>query len=158
LGNGQAIQELTFVANTGVGAEEVFAVQALAATRDPRFVDLFRYRLANAVHVETRLAAAKGLGLLGLMEGFDLALQALKPSVPRKYESSDGPEQQQLRTWLLESSALGAMGREDALSGLAGLMSMSKDPRVQVSVAEAILRILQANDSSALQAASPFGK
>ncbi len=158
LDNRQAIQELTFMANTGVGAEEVFAVQALATTRNPRFVELFRYKLGSAVHIETRLAAAKGLGMLGLMDGFEFALQALHPSVPRKYESGDGPGQQQLRTWLLASSALGAMGRAEALSGLADLMAASKDPRVQVSTAQAILQILQANDSRATDAASLFGK
>ncbi len=158
LENKQAIQELTFMANTGVGAEEVFAVQALSTSRSPRFIELFRYKLVNAVHIETRLAAAKGLGMLGLMDGFGLALRALKPGVARKYESSDGPEQQQLRTWLMASSALGAMGNEGALPGLMVLMESSKDPRVQVSAAQAILQILQAHHSSASDVASLFKK
>ncbi len=156
LGNRQATQELAFMANTGVGAEEVFAVQALAQVGSPHFVDLFQYKLANSVHIETRLAAAKGLGLLGLMDGFDLALQALRPGAARKYESSDSPQEQQLRRWLLATSALGIMGQEAALSDLAHLMKASHDPRVQVSTAQAILQILKSLESSATNAAVLF--
>ena len=65
------------MANAGVGAVETFAVQALSGTGDPAYVETFRYRLGNALHTETRLAAAAALGRLGSDDGFDFALRSL---------------------------------------------------------------------------------
>jgi len=79
LGNEQARKQLAFTANSGRGWEEVFALTALAATEDPQYADLFRYKLENGDFQETRLAAARGLGELQVRKGLDLALaEALK--------------------------------------------------------------------------------
>lgn len=43
LGNPEARGELTFMANTGIGSEEVFAINALAATGDLLYRDTFLY-------------------------------------------------------------------------------------------------------------------
>ena len=153
LGNREAKQELTFMTAAGVGSEEVFALNALAGTRDRAYLDTFRYKLETALHLETRLAAARGLGVLGVDEGFDLALRALRDSRSTIDDPRDPPAGQMLRRRQLAAAALGAIGRTEALPALAKLMEDSADPRVQVSAAKAILEIVQANRREAL----PFG-
>ena len=153
LGNAEASQELAFMANTGVGSEEVFALNALAATGNPVYQDTFRYKLATAPHIETRLAAARGLGLLGSTEGFEIALGALRPRGPLLKDARDPPQGQILRRRQLAAAALGAMGQADALPALSEMLEESGDPRVQVSAARAILDILETNRPRALPAA-----
>ena len=178
LGNREARQELTFMTGAGVGSDEVFAVSALAATGDPVYLETFRYKLATATHLETRLAAARGLGLLHSDEGFGIAMGALRqdqlrrddPQARRDRQTSrprvrradqggrvwEGPsgsvetEGQMLRTRQLAAAALGAIGRADALPALATLLDDSRDPRVQVSAARAILDIVDADRKKAL--------
>jgi HEAT repeat protein len=150
LGNAEAKQELTFQANSGVGGEETLAVCALAGTRDRRYIDTYRYKLVNGVHLETRLAAARGLGLLGGDDGFEIAMKAIG-SNSRRIRDRDDPEASQiLRARQLGASALGAIGRMDALAKLASLLRDSRDPRVQVSFARAILDILASRRARAL--------
>jgi len=150
LGNAEAAQELTFLANSGVGTEEVFAIGALATTGDPRYVDTYRYKLATAVHVETKLAATRALGLLGHDDGFAPALRSLDRRRVRRHEPADTPGRQLLRVRQLACAALGAIGREDALPALAGLLEETDDPRVQVSAAGAMLHILARRDVAPL--------
>ena len=145
LGNREACQELTFMSNAGVGSDEVFAVNALAATRDRRFIETFRYKLATAPHLETRLAAGRALGLCGYDEGFEIALRALRIDRPRDNSVDDPPAGQVLRARQLSAAALGAIGRIEALKPLAKRMEETPDPRVQVSAAKAILDILARN-------------
>ena len=160
LGNPEARQELTFMANTGVGSEEVFAINALAATGDSLYRDTFLYKLGTATHLETRLAAAHGLGLLGWDEGFQVALRALRPRRPRIWDPNDPPEDQILRVRLLAIGALGAIGRTDALAELERLLpkpwntERGRDPRIQLAAARAILEILKANRESVLPSAT----
>ncbi len=153
LGNREAKQELTFMTAAGVGSEEVFALNALTGTGDRTYLDTFRYKLETALHLETRLAAARGLGVLGAEEGFDLALRALGENRPTIDDPRDPPAGQVLRKRQLAAAALGAIGRTEALPALEELMDDSDDPRVQVSAAKAILEIVQANRREAL----PFG-
>ena len=143
------------MANTGVGSEEVFALNALATAGNPVYQNTFRYKLATAPHIETRLAAARGLGLLGSTEGFEIALRALRRKGPLLEDDRDPPEGQILRRRQLAAAALGAMGQTDALPGLAEMLEESGDPRVQVSAARAILDILETNRPRALPAALP---
>jgi len=144
LGVPEARQELSFMANAGVGAEETFAVQALAAAEDAGCGDTLRYKLSTAPHLETKLAAAHGLGRLGSDDGFTLALEALRSRRPVREDPADPPEAQVLRVRQMGASALGAIGRSDALSEL-GRVLEEDDPRLQVSAARAILQILQAD-------------
>jgi HEAT repeat protein len=142
LGNRDAKQELAFMTNAGIGAEEVFAVSALAASGDPTYVETFRYKLANAAHLETRLAAARGLGLLRSDEGLETAIQGLRMTKPPNHDPEDPIEGQLLRTRQLAAAALGAIGRPEVIPRLASLLERNRDPRVQVSAARAILDIL----------------
>lgn len=158
LGNREARQELTFMTNAGIGPEEVFAIAALAATRDPVYAQAFRYKLATATHIETRLAAARGLGLLGLDEGYDVALRALRFVRPVRRSANDSREGQALRARQMAASALSAIGRVDALPALARLLDRSRDPRVQVSAARAILEILAVDRSDALPFEADTGR
>ena len=150
LGVSEAKQELTFMTKSGVGSEEFFAIQALAATCDPAHLDTFRYKLATATHVETRLAAAYGLGMLGSDEGLGVAMSALTIEKPTNDDPNDQPEMQVLRVRQLAAAALGAVGRVDALPALSTLLEDRRDPRLQVSAARAILEILEANQEEAL--------
>lgn len=150
LGNREAKQELTFMANAGVGSEEVFAIHALSGTGDPVYVDTFRYKLATGTHVETRLAAAGGLGRLGSDEGFTVARRALTIDRAVHDDLEDPAAGQIMRIRQLAAHALGAMGRLDALPALERLMEDAADPRVQVSAARAVLEILEADHQKGL--------
>ncbi len=150
LGNPEAKQELAFMANTGVGAEEVFALNALATTGDRIYLDTFRYKLGTASHLETRLAAARGLGRLGVDDGATLALRALAIREAPIADPDDPPEGQLLRIRLLALSALAAIDRVDVVPELVDVLEESKDPRIEVSAARAILCILAADRERAL--------
>ncbi len=152
-GNREARQELAFMTNAGIGSEEVFAIGALAQTGDPVYLETFRYKLATATHLETRLAAARGLGRLGSDEGFETALKALRTRKPLINDPNDPPAGQILRVRQMAAAALGVIGRSEALPALGELMEDPADPRVQVSAARAILEILEADRERAL----PFG-
>jgi len=141
LGNAEAKQELVFLANSGVGADELFAVSALADTCDPHLADAYGYKLENAEHVETRLAAARALGLLGNATGFQSALSALRSPKATSTDPADPAPAQELRIQQLAAGALGAMRQPRALGDLRRVMDGSVDPRVQVSAAKAIVNI-----------------
>ncbi len=155
LGNEEARQELSFMANAGVGSEEVFALNALAATRNPLCQDMFLYKLGSAAHLETKLAAARGLGRLGSDDGFNVALAALHVNRARTGDPDDPPEARVLRVKQLAAAALGTIKKVDALPALKNMLDGEPDPRVQVSAARAILEILGANREVALPFPSP---
>lgn len=157
LGNREARQELTFMTGAGVGSDEVFAINALAATGDPAYAETFHYKLATATHLETRLAAARGLGLLHSDDGFAVALGGLRRDRPMRSDPQDPAEGRILRTQQLAAAALGAIGRTDALPALTEVMEKSDDPRVQVSAARAILDILDAERTKAFPLAGGRG-
>lgn len=153
-GTPEAKQELVFMTNAGVGSEEVFAINALAETGDRIYEDTFRYKLATASHLETRLAAARALGRFGSDEGLGAALEALESRRRLMGDRNDPPEGQVLRARQMAAAALGGIGSTEALPALARMMEDSADPRIQVSAAKAILEILSAHRSEGL----PFGK
>jgi len=146
LGNQDARQELTFMTSCGVGSDEVFAIHALAQTGDSTYADTFRYKLQTADHLETRLAAARGLGMLGSGEGLSAAMDALRVDQPTIDDPKDPVVEQILRRKQLAAAALGAIGRAEALPLLADRLAETSDPRLQVSAAQAILRILGSRD------------
>jgi len=150
LGNPEAIQELVFMSNSGVGSEEVFAIRALSASGDRRYEETYRYKLANAMHAETRLAAAEALGSLGDPSGYEMALGELAGRSALVVDVKDPPAGQRLRRVQLAASALGAIGRTEALPDLRELLESSRDPRVQVSAAGAMVAILEAERSRGL--------
>ncbi len=153
LGNPEAKQELAFMTNTGVGSEEVFAINALVATGDPVYRDTFLYKLETAAHLETKLAAAKGLGRHGSDAGYRLAIRALRMRRTPLNDPNDPPADQALRVKVLAAAALGEIGIEDALTTLDAMLDKEHDPRLQVAAACAMLQILTATRDSAF----PFG-
>jgi HEAT repeat protein len=142
LSNREARQELTFMANAGVGSEEVFAINALIATGDPVYRDTFLYKLDTAEHIETRLASARGLGMLGSSIGYDVVIKSLERDLSIRDEPNDSPDAQALRVRLLALGALGAIGREEGLPYCVRLMSDPSDPRIQLAAAKGALEIL----------------
>jgi HEAT repeat protein len=142
LGNQQAVQQLTFVANSGNGPQEVFALNALAMTRDPKLRKTFEYKLAKGMYLETRLAAARGLGEVGSAEGLEVALEGIRFDKPKPGLENDPPENQLMRVRQMAAAALGAIGDPAALAPLAERLEDNSDPRVQVAAARAILRII----------------
>ena len=153
LGNPEACRELRFMANAGVGAVEVFAINALAATRDQAFVETYQYKLATAPHIETRLAAARALGMLGIDDGYETAVIALGGRIKPLEDVKDPVADQRLRITLLAISALGEIGREEAVALLERQMIESKDPRVQTAAAGVLGQLLERMREEAL----PFG-
>jgi len=145
LGVADARQELVFMTEAGVGSEEVFALSALAATRNPIYTDTFRHKMNQETHLETRLAAARGLAMLGLDDGFELAFDALQRHLPPEPDSGESQADRLLRVRLMAAVALGAVGRAQALPALAVVMRESPDPRVQVASARAIVEITNEN-------------
>ena len=145
LGNPEAKRELIYMTRSGVGSEEVFAINALALTGDPTYRDTFRYTLATAAHLETRLSSARALGRLGSDDGFTVALRALQTKRVLVKDANDPPPEQILRAVQMAAAALGAIGRIDAIRPLLERMDDPADPRVQVSAARAVLEILKAD-------------
>jgi len=143
LGDKRARQHLTIVAHDGLGFRQTFALMALARLRDRAYLDLFRYRLAEGPHPETRLAAAYGLGLLGYDDGLELASRLLDFNSPDPNLDDDPPEQQIMRIRSLAALALGAIGDKSVLGKLKRRMEAQDDPRVQIAAARAILAILK---------------
>ncbi|MGB0716064.1 MAG: HEAT repeat domain-containing protein, partial [Phycisphaerae bacterium] len=152
-GNPEAQQELVFMTNSGVGSEEVFALQALGAARATECNDTFRYKLANAVHMETKLAAAWALGRTGSKEGVSLAKRALMNPTVRENDMKDPIADQVARVRIMAATALGAMGDPSTLKVLASVMSDDADPRLVQAAARAIVEILRPLDRVGL----PFG-
>ena len=153
LGNREAVQQMTFVANSGNGPQEVFALNALAATGDPDLRSTFEYKLTEGAYLETRLAAARGLGELGSGDGLKVALEGIRFNRPQPGLENDPPENQVMRVRQLAAVALGAIGDPAGLVPLAERLEDNSDPRVQVAAARAILRIINQIERKSL----PFG-
>jgi len=158
LGNPESRQQLVFLANSGVGSEEVFAINALAELQEKIYYDIFLYKLDSASHLETKLAAARGLGLLGMTEGFAVALDAIDFNRPVPRDNLDTPADQILRTRQLAAAALGAIGEPAALPELNKSMISNEDARLQVSAAKAILEILAHDHTGDVLFATPAGQ
>jgi HEAT repeat protein len=144
LGNREAQQQLTFYANSGTGYKEAFALNALSQTHARRFLDTYRYRLRHTDFLETRLSAARGLGLLGTREGYPVAVEALNFNSPRRDLADDPAENQVRRIRQLAALALGAIGDPRALPALDRALMLCDDPNVQVAIGKAILEIVEA--------------
>ncbi len=149
LRNAEAIQQLTFSANSGDGLRRVQALNALAELDSKPLLKTFHYKLTEGEFIEVRLAAARGLGRLGNAQGFNLAMEALEFNHPDRSVPDDPPREQIMRVRQLAARAVGAIGDERALSALRRCMEDPVDPRIQLAAADAILEIAgpPANDS-----------
>jgi HEAT repeat protein len=141
LGNKEAVQHMTFVANSGNGPEEVFALNALALIGDDSLKKTFEYKLEEGLYQETRLAAARALGELGSGAGLEVALEGIRFDDPDRGLENDPPENQLMRVRQMAAVALGAIGDPAALVPLAQRLEDNTDARVQIACAKAILRI-----------------
>ena len=142
LGSGEAIQQLTFAVNSGTGGERLAALIALADLGRPELANTFRYKLRTGEYIEEKLAAARGLGLLGSREGLEVALGAAGFDSPRRDVGHDPPAEQIARVRQLAATALGAIRDRRALPVLRQRLYDASYPHVQVAAADAILQIL----------------
>jgi len=151
LGDRDAIDRFFMYAFGGAGYKQPFSLIALARvakdTKDTtlrlRIEQALFSQLNNAPYLESRLAAARGLGMLGYSEGYSLALKSLNWNSPKKDLPDDPPENQVMRMRSMAARALGEIGNEAALEPLRKRMETPDDPRVQLEAARAILAILK---------------
>jgi HEAT repeat protein len=143
LGAAEARSALYAHAYGGIGVQETFALMALAGTREPKLRGLFEQKLHSGLHVETRLAAARGLGVLGSSAGFDLAFRSLDYRADADSEN-DPAENRTMRVRQMAALTLGAIGDLRALPKLEKMMNESNDPRLQIAAAKAILELVGA--------------
>ncbi|NOT01628.1 MAG: hypothetical protein HOP29_13480 [Phycisphaerales bacterium] len=142
LGNEEAVQQLVFWSNSGLGPVRVRALNALARLRRPSLAATFQYSLESGEYLEVRLAAAAALGRLGRNDGFALAAAALTFNEPRPRVPGDPPAEQIMRVRQLAAVALGAIGDRHALGALRRTLESNSDPRVQLAAADAVLEIV----------------
>jgi HEAT repeat protein len=144
LGNEKAVQQLVYSAHSGFSDRQTFALLELALLAEPKCESLFRYRLEEGPHAETRLVAARGLGRLGQPDGLRLALELLRfdqPDPSPEVVKVDPPQQQIGRVRTMAALALGDIGDESALGALAQVMRTDA-PEVRVAAAKAIVEIV----------------
>jgi HEAT repeat protein len=142
LGNPEAVQQLTFAASSGLAASRVAAIDTLANLEKPELVGTFQYKFKSGEYIEIRLAAARGLGKLGVADGFDFALRSLEFNRPMSGVPQDTPQSQIARVRQAAALALGAIRDRRALPALRKQLNDSFDPRVQLAAADAILDII----------------
>jgi HEAT repeat protein len=145
LGNEEARQQLVFLAHSGLGAREAFAITALGHTGDAQFAEMYAYKLKTAQHWETKLAAARALGRLGRRDGYAMAAKCVtfnRPDRRAEVVADDSLELQIVRIRSMAALALGDIGDQRALPPLADAIDHPYDPRVELAAALAILKIL----------------
>jgi HEAT repeat protein len=125
LGNQQGLANLAASAVSAYPDDQMIAFLALAEPRDTRVIEHVRAGLV-ADYEETRLVAARAVGMLGSDEGYTIAANGL--------ESVDA------RKRMLGALALGAIGRKDAIDLLMPLLK-DNDADVRVAAAAGILQI-----------------
>lgn len=142
LGDADAIGRFIHDAYGGLGFRQPFALLTLGHAQGAEVISALRTRLNGAPYIEAKLAAARGLGMHGYDDGFELAVKALRWNSPEDDLPEDPPENQIRRVRTMAAMALGEIGRGDALGALDRLMTQSRDPEVQLAAATAILMIL----------------
>ncbi len=142
LGDAYAVSRFIHDAHGGLGFKQPFALLTLGRAQGEQVLPTLRSRLRSAPYLEARLAAARGLGMQGQEDGYDLAISSLRWSSPVQGVADDPPENQIMRVRSMAALALGDIGNREALGSLAHLMQNERDPRVQLAAATAILMIL----------------
>jgi HEAT repeat protein len=77
MGDEDAINQFMRDSFGGLGFRQPFALLTLGKVADDRVVPVLEGRLRHAEYVEARLAAARGLGMHGYDDGYDLAIDSL---------------------------------------------------------------------------------
>jgi HEAT repeat protein len=152
LGDTQAVSRLIHDAYGGLAFKQPFSLLALGKVKDDRVVPALRTRLAGAQYLEAKLAAARSLGMQGLADGYNLALQSLNWNQPRSDLPDDSPLNQIMRVRMMAAMALGDIGKREALGPLTQTMKNPDDERIQVAAATSILMILNAEDAKPVAA------
>ncbi len=142
MGDKDAVDQFLFHAYGAQGYKMPFALMTLGKLDDPRVVGALQNRLERAPYLEAKLAAARSLGRHGYDDGFDLCLKTLHWNQPEKGVLDDPPYNQVMRKRSMAATALGDIGQPGALGPLKEQMEKSRDPRVQLACAAAILKIL----------------
>jgi HEAT repeat protein len=142
LGDRDAISQFLQYAIAGQSFRQPYALITLAYIKDERVAPALRTRLESSPYLESRLAAARSLGVLGYADGYDLALASLNWKDAQPNLRDDPPEVQIMRVRSMAAMALGEIGDRRALDALAKRMQTPDDPRVQLAAATAILMIL----------------
>lgn len=150
LGSAEAVKQLIFYANGAIGDQQAFALIALGRIGDPQCLETLQYGLAKAPHLESRLAAARALGMMGRDDGYRLALWALTWNQPDPKLTDDPPANQVMRKRTMACFALGAIGKVEALEPLRQRMEDPSDARVQLAASAAVLRILKSREAAGL--------
>lgn len=125
LGNIRGLEDLVAFSISGYPDDQMIALQAIAETGDQRVIQHLRGQL-DGDYVEVCLAAARGLGMIGSDEGWNVAVPAAHSKDPRQRS--------------LAALAMGAIGRSDLQPYLKELLADS-EPAVRVSAATAILQL-----------------
>lgn len=141
LGSSEAESTLAGDCFGGAGAQETLGVLALGGLAKKKHRGVFIDRLAKAEHLETRLAAARALGMIGDRSGYDLAVESLDFE-PRDDDDDDPAWNRRIRVREMAALALGDIGDRRALPKLSEMLESASDPRLQIAAAKAILQIL----------------
>lgn len=151
LGEEKAVEQLVSYTFRGNAMRQALALLALAKCGGPRAEEILLYRLGAADYREVRLAAAEGLGRLGRSEGLQVALDSLQhPRPDPNAPPEDTWGNQVLRLELMAASALGHIGRREALPALWEWLQAAADYRPDsagVAAAAAVIRIVRGQEA-----------
>lgn len=125
LGNEDARNKLVTGTLSRYPDDQIVSVLALAGPKDPKVLRYLRAQLTND-YDETKLAAARAVGMLGHDDGMAIALKAAG--------SKD------VRHRSMAALALGDIGRTDAQATLKKLLG-EKEPSVRLAAATAVLQL-----------------
>ncbi len=123
LGSEQGLASLAAAALSAYPDDQMIAFLALAEPRDKRVIEHVRGGLTSD-YEETRLVAARAMGMLGSDEGYTIATAATKSVDPRKRH--------------LAALAFAAIGRKDAIDLVVPLLS-DGNTDVKLAAATAVL-------------------
>jgi HEAT repeat protein len=143
LGDKHAAERLIFDGRSAYPDQATLALGFLANARSPEAEDLFRDRLFSKDQPEVRMAAARGLGRLGIDDGLEMAVAHLWFKSPKKSWPKDPAEQQIARVRGLAAMALEAVGSPLALRSLKDAFERpGQSEYVRLAIARAAIRII----------------
>lgn len=125
LGNPDVLEYLVSATISRYPDDRMVAALALAQPKNPRVAEHLRGMLTTR-YSEVNLVAARAMGMIGLDEGYGVAMLGAK---------SEDPRQRQLA-----AMAFGAIGRIDAQQTL-GKLLVDKDEDVRLAASAAILQL-----------------
>ncbi len=137
LGDEEAVRELIGYSQGDV-ASQADALLLLAELGRTEAREALLYCLQHEEYTEPRLLAARGLGQLGVRDGFGLAIEMLSYENPHPVEDDPAPN---FRVRSMAIHALAEIGDERALGPLRDIAADQSDLRLQVAACYAICRI-----------------